>query len=225
MVVQVKAAGQSILIFCSHIFLSLWGVFSSVSMQSGLQTDKSHRHTKHPCYSVAGKRTKGFLLTLGQQFCRLRYAHWQEFSRQDCLLNLGLMYMIGNTPDPADKIIHNFSTVGPRTERFLGPERTRSVQKSFNFFIQYRFYKIRSSGGIFTLLCSKIRSLQEFLYPIEIRSAERPVQLEVVQFEALLYQHSTSQLMVWEVFTSIKIVIFANQLTLSTHRHQSVRGL
>ena len=34
---------------------------------------------------------------------------------------------------------------------------------------------------------AKIRSFGINLYPIQNRSAERPVQLEVVQFEALLY--------------------------------------
>ena len=34
---------------------------------------------------------------------------------------------------------------------------------------------------------AKIHSFQINLYPIQNRSAERPVQLDVVQFEALLY--------------------------------------
>ena len=41
---------------------------------------------------------------------------------------------------------------------------------------------------------AKIRSFQISLYPIQNRSAERPVQLEVVQFEALLYTLLTGRL-------------------------------
>ena len=36
------------------------------------------------------------------------------------------------------------------------------------------------------MLCSQIRSFQEPLDPIEIHSAERPIQPEVVWLEALL---------------------------------------
>ena len=51
--------------------------------------------------------------------------------------------------------------------------------------IKKNFSKIRSAQVTMT----KIRSFEIFLDPIENRSAERPVQLEVVQFEALLINY------------------------------------
>ena len=58
----------------------------------------------------------------------------------------------------------------------------------FNFLFHPGSTKSVQVRGFLPLLCNKIRSIQEFFETIETRSAEKHVQLEVIQFKALLYR-------------------------------------
>ena len=69
---------------------------------------------------------------------------------------------------------------------FFGPKKSPFTSKDCSTIYLVQDLQNPFSWEVFTSLCSKIRSVEESLDPIDIRSAERPVQLEVVQFEALL---------------------------------------